>query len=352
MLEKEKIILKNYLLSHHTIAIIGLAKNAGKTTVLNQIIEEYIGHRIAITSIGFDGEKVDNITLKPKPRIMVYPNTLIATSVDCLKECYFDYEIIEKTDIRTPLGNVVIIEVKTAGLALVAGPSTNTDMKTIITLLYSYGACKVFIDGALFRKSIASYSVADGVILSTGASYNKDINKVVNDTSLLLKHLSLTEVKDEVKEIIEKHLSYPVLIIDCDYFVTFIKVESVVGNEEKIVDSIIGKTRCIYLNGAITPLFVDYLVKKRHVIEKLTIIINDATKVLLDPSDIDNLNNLNITLKVINKITVLALTYNPYSPTGYEFNDEEFKEKLTSITNLPVINILKDKEWLLWVNSG
>ncbi len=87
--------------------------------MLNQIINEYKGEIIAITSIGLDGEKIDNVTSRPKPRIRVYPKTIIATAYDCLKECYFDFLILEETDIRTPLGEIVIIQVSTEGLALV-----------------------------------------------------------------------------------------------------------------------------------------------------------------------------------------------------------------------------------------
>jgi len=338
--EKGNTMLKKFIGNHHTISIIGTAKNVGKTTVLNQIINEYKGTKMGITSIGLDGEKVDNISYKPKPRILVHENMLIATAKTCLEQCYFEYEIFEETDIRTGLGNIVIIEVKSSGLALVAGPSTNNEMLSIIALLNKHGVEKIFIDGALFRKSIASFKISDAVIFSTGASYSINLDKVVDDTILLVKNFNLRTVEDEAVRIAKAHKNFKVVIMDSDFFCTPMRIDSVAGNEELIIDQVIGKTRAIYINGAFTSNFVKHLINKRHEIERLTVVINDASQLLMEPSEILSLRKMNIDLRVVNRIEVIALTYNPYSPAGYSFDDEEFRSKLQERVTLPVINVL------------
>jgi len=190
------------------------------------VLLEYQNQVIGLSSIGLDGEKIDNITAKEKPRIKVYPLMIIATSLDCLKECYFDYEILEKTDISTPLGEIVIIRVLTEGLALVAGPSTITAMKAIKVSLEKYGVKKLFIDGALFRKSIASFKIADAAILSTGASYSKDIDKVVEDTSLLLEELTLSRVEDNIFKLLSNEKNS--LVLDSTFNIRYSKAKPIV----------------------------------------------------------------------------------------------------------------------------
>ena len=239
----ENIMLKKFIKDHHTISIIGTAKNVGKTTVLNQIIKEYQGIKIGITSIGLDGEKFDNLTYKPKPRILVHKNMIIATAKDCLEQCYFDYEILEETDIRTGLGNIVVIEVNSSGLALVAGPSTNNEMLSIIALLNKHGVEKIFIDGALFRKSISSFHISDAIIFSTGASYSISLDDVVEDTVILVKNFNLRTIDDEAVRIAKSHKNFKVVIMDSDFFCTPLKIDSVAGNEEYIINQVIGKTR-------------------------------------------------------------------------------------------------------------
>lgn len=63
-------LLKDY----KRVSIIGMEKNVGKTTVLNQLIED-IGMKkiVGLTSIGRDGEDTDVVTNTHKPRIYVFP---------------------------------------------------------------------------------------------------------------------------------------------------------------------------------------------------------------------------------------------------------------------------------------
>lgn len=57
--------------NYKTLSIVGMSKNAGKTTALNYLIEEAMdeGVILGITSTGRDGESVDLVTETEKPRI-------------------------------------------------------------------------------------------------------------------------------------------------------------------------------------------------------------------------------------------------------------------------------------------
>jgi len=58
---------------YKTISLVGMAKNCGKTTALNQIIMEAMDENLVlgITSIGRDGEKQDIVTYTEKPLIYI-----------------------------------------------------------------------------------------------------------------------------------------------------------------------------------------------------------------------------------------------------------------------------------------
>ena len=72
-----------------SLAIIGLSKNAGKTTCLNHIIaawqESGQTRPLALTSVGRDGELEDILSGNPKPRIYVPMGTLIASADGALQ---------------------------------------------------------------------------------------------------------------------------------------------------------------------------------------------------------------------------------------------------------------------------
>ena len=71
-----------------SLAIIGLSKNAGKTTCLNHIIAAWQEtsqlRPLALTSVGRDGELEDILSGNPKPRIYVQTGTLIASAEGAL----------------------------------------------------------------------------------------------------------------------------------------------------------------------------------------------------------------------------------------------------------------------------
>ena len=95
------------------ISFIGMCKNAGKTSVLNEVIKRSHENNesILLTSIGRDGEELDLVTNTKKPEIYIYKNDYIATARDLIKYCDITKEIVESTGIHTPLGEIIIIKV-------------------------------------------------------------------------------------------------------------------------------------------------------------------------------------------------------------------------------------------------
>ena len=73
-------------INNKAIGILGTAKNTGKTTTFNFLLEwsNLESIKVGLTSIGYDGEDIDNITGLPKPRIFVQKDNTIATAEQCL----------------------------------------------------------------------------------------------------------------------------------------------------------------------------------------------------------------------------------------------------------------------------
>ncbi len=68
------------------LGLAGTAKNTGKTTTTAAIIQELRMRDIKfyLTSIGYDGENIDNITGLPKPKLRVKTGDIVATAEKCL----------------------------------------------------------------------------------------------------------------------------------------------------------------------------------------------------------------------------------------------------------------------------
>ena len=112
-----------------TMSIVGMCKNAGKTTMLNWMLHhDRLQGTLGLTSIGRDGESTDVVTGTEKPGIFVREGTLIATAKDMLRLGDTTLEIMETTGIPTPLGEVVIFRARSDGNVQLAGPSITTQL--------------------------------------------------------------------------------------------------------------------------------------------------------------------------------------------------------------------------------
>ena len=224
----------------------------------------------------------------------------------------------------TPLGEIVIVEALKDQDILVAGPSTKHEMIDVVNRLKKYNPKKILIDGALFRKSLASTTVADALILATGASYAEDMQQVVNDTSEIVKQFQVKEISNDIKNL----LLTGNCVIQDNTEVLALEDVWIHSNPDLLHGILNEHSRYLYLQGALTDKIIQTLIKHREQLKKLTIIVNDATHILCSSNEYRKLSKMNTTVEVVSKSHLLFVSYNPTSPYGYEFHNKEFKQQL------------------------
>lgn len=120
--------LKN---KYSVVSIIGMAKNAGKTTALNYILEEAMdeGMCLGVTSTGRDGESTDLVTGTEKPRVYLEQGTIVSVPKGLYDLAEAGLEILRMTKYRTSLGRLMLCRVAESGYVQIAGPVTTADQK-------------------------------------------------------------------------------------------------------------------------------------------------------------------------------------------------------------------------------
>jgi len=169
-----------------SIGFAGTAKTTGKTTTPLHVLASAsrAGLRLALTSIGYDGENKDNITGLPKPRYWLEKGTCLATAQGCLKMGTARCGIHRVTGIRTVLGPVVIAEVETPGYVVLAGPNRKSDLRMVLEIFAGMGVEFTLVDGALNR--LVPLTAADGLVLSTGAALDERIPVIAAHAQALI----------------------------------------------------------------------------------------------------------------------------------------------------------------------
>jgi hypothetical protein len=180
-------------------------------------------------------------------------------------------------------------------------------------VLLQYGAETVIVDGAFGRKTIASTVVTENTILCAGAALNRDMRQVVAETLHVYKLLKSEQIDDELAAATEK-LSLAVVMENGD-----------VAGYERV---------------ALTNAFINELLGKH--VKNAMIIVQDASKLLIDMRSHERLERSNIKLMVRDSIRLLAVAVNPHSPYGYEFEAEEFKKAIEGSVETPVVDVVKD----------
>ena len=304
--------LVQQLQSVRSMSIVGMCKNAGKTTMLNWLLAHSgRGRVLGLTSIGRDGESTDVVTGTEKPSIFVPAGTLIATARDMLWLGDVTKEILVSTGIPTPLGEVIIMRARSDGYVQLAGPSITTQLKSVSQTFFDLGAEQSIIDGALGRKSLGARQVAEGIVLCTGASYHMRMEKVIADTVSIYRIMNLP------------------------------KAQTVPAAPEGTLEQCLKEQGEALVTGALTDSMVLPLLRA-GVLRKNRLVVADPSKVLLSPDTLDKMQLREVRLETAEAARTLCITVNPVSAYGWKFDKDEFRARLQEAVDVPVINVKEE----------
>ncbi len=318
------------------VVMIGMCKNAGKTTAMNSLIDELSKDKTrtaALTSIGRDGESRDLVTGTDKPAIYMYKGMIAATVDSLLNVCDVSREIIGLPGMYTSMGRVVIFRARSDGFVQLAGPSIVEQMSTLKNMLFGLGADCCIIDGALARRSPAASSAGGVCVLSTGASLGRDIDSVVDETAFAAEILSLGQM-DAPGESRGK-------------FTLFCGGEVFSSDEMADLNLLLKqrpeKEAVVLCEGAFTGSHAEQLYKGGADKEGLSIIAADGSRYLFKSDMYYNLKNAGVSFAVKNALKLAAITVNPVSAGGWKFDNKEFFDKMSTKSSVPVLNV-KDND--------
>ena len=335
-------LLQDLSKKYKTLSIVGMAKNAGKTTALNYLIEEADdeGICLGITSTGRDGETQDLVTGTEKPRVFLYEDTIVSVPTQLYDMAEAGLEIVKKSDYRTSIGDLLLCRVADSGYVQIAGPVATAHMKKMCEEMFSMGCRLILIDGAIDRKSIASPDTSDAIILSTGAVLSRSMNKVIEDTAHVVALYSLPELEAGVaRDIIIEHLSEDkIMLISKDGEPKVLNLATGLGSSRFIDDEIDENTEYVYIPGAFTNSVIADIHPNK--LKTVKFVLKDPTKIFINAMDWGQLRKRGFRPKVMKNIKIAAITVNPVAPSGYSFDHEVLRDSMQkALPDIPVIDV-------------
>jgi hypothetical protein len=337
--------------STRRLALVGLAKNTGKTEALAALLRELEaqGRRVGVTSVGRDGEERDVIDSRiEKPRVRLPAGSLLATTDGLLRASAIPYELLEDTGVRTPLGRVLIARLEGAGAIEVAGPSAAADVRAVSDTMLAHGAKQALIDGAIDRRAASSPDVADGLIIATGAVLDQDIDEVVLQTRDAVELVRMPSVDDDSEagpRLRELARTGDSVLVDEDLELSALPPRFLLTADSEQVAQLLDENpsaRWLIVAGALPERFLRGLLHPVHKRQReLVLVVADPTKVFLWKRGPEWFQRQGIVLRTLERIKLEAITVNPVAPQSHRFDSAQLRGALAeAIPDVPIFDVL------------
>lgn len=310
-----------------TLAIMGMTKNTGKTVALNHVLAQAAASatRVGVTSIGRDGEDHDQVYQVPKPPVLVWPGSLVATARITLQRAKARNKFIASTGIHSPMGEIVLVQVQEYGEMEIAGASRSTDQRKVIALLKQCGADMVLLDGALGRSHHASPAIADSVVLSTGAAIGGGMADVIRKTRDRLAILSIQEAPQATRALCANLFNQGgVGMWARDGSQIFAEPIATLNAGATILQYAKANIGTVAVTGAVGRTLWGALQTLAVHNPDMEIVVNDGTKLFVDHIELAALQRKGTQVLAQHAIRLAAITLNPFSPFGGSFDAQDF----------------------------
>ena len=328
------------ILKCDSLSIVGLEKNAGKTECLKYVLDNLPveSKRIAVTSIGIDGETVDQVTRTQKPEISLRQGMYFGTSEMHYRQRRLVSELIDVSDETTSLGRVVTAKALTGGKILLSGPSSSNSLRRWMRDMRRHDIDLVIIDGALSRLSSASPAVSQSLILATGAAYSANLTTLVSKTAHVVDLVNL-ELTSERNINTLMPLEKGVWFIDKSGELK--ELDAVTSLSRDIHFEGMDDCETLYVAGALVDGFLEK-VRKNKSLRQVELVVRDFTKIFVAPQQFRLFIKAGGRIRVLQRSKLIAVTVNPTSPSGYVLDSDTLCDRLSEAIGLPVYDLLKN----------
>ncbi|NLN73073.1 MAG: hypothetical protein GX140_02385 [Bacteroidales bacterium] len=325
------------ILNYKSIAIVGLEKNTGKTECLNYVVEKLSQRdiKIALTSIGIDGESIDAVTNTPKPEIELPKNTVFVTLEKFYNQRKLVSEVIDLSKTSGFLGRYVTARSLSKGKVILAGPSSTDELKSYLDKL-SENNNIVVVDGALSRLSLASPAITDCMILNTGAAVSTSAKQLVDKTKFTVDLINLPKANLKNRDDLLA-IENGIFGIDENDLQHKLDIPSGFLLSQNKTD-IFHYGKRIFVSGALSNQFLNFVISQPNSGHS-AIIVKDFTKVFATKDVFEKYIRCGGKIEVVERTNLLAVCLNPLAPNGFVFDSEGIRNKLSQAINMSVYDV-------------
>lgn len=327
-------------------AVFGLAKNAGKTTVFNAMVERAQWERIAVglVSVGVDGEERDVWSLREKPPVRVPAAGWVATASALLEQDAGTWEWVEETGLHSPLGPVVIARARTAAEVKLAGVNRSRGVAAVLKRLDRLGVQLALVDGAYDRKAAGDPWLTDTAVAVAGAALGPSVDAVVERVEEWWSVAALPAATSPVLQQAgrEARASGRLVGVRAEAVVS-LPYSSLLMQRSQWQQALAGPDwTALALPGALTESVLEGLHRRGH---PLDLILSDPTRCFVSRRGLRRWFRTGGRLFYLRPLQLRAWGINPVSPDGFYLDPQRMRERVEEVVRpVPVVDV-KQEGW-------
>ena len=336
-----------HITDYGSLSVVGMAKNVGKTVCLRALL----GHAfrqgqagaLAVTSVGTDGEAIDQVYKTQKPELTFYPGMLVQTAEQYYHRRRLSAEILDIGRESTACGRLVTARVKTPGKMIISGPAHTQGLQEYIRTAHGLGARTAIIDGALSRLSLASPFVSETMVLCTGAAVSKNMDDLVRKTSFQYRLLDLPLFLQTPSGRVAAEgllsVSSGVHGIGADGAAEDLRIPSLLQIDKHMekIEPYCREGAFLYVAGLLNDAFLNRLSARR---QRPDLVVSDFTKLFFSEAAYRAFLRAGSRILVLRQPKVVGVCVNPVSPDGYRLESAALRERMQEALGCAVFDVL------------
>ena len=312
-------------------AIVGLSKNAGKTSFLNWLIKQSKPCTYGILTTGRDGEEKDTVSGNKKPKVFIPKSSYFTTFDYVIKRHAADLTVCKKLLMKVTGKNIWLVKSNKDIFSEIIGPTTVSLQKELCEQMFTLGIDHIFVDGSLDRKSILLSDNVEQFFLIASAEYG-NIKQILSELKkvILLSSIPVLEDIEIAANIVYK----------TEEKIEDTKFNTLLGNEEKFISTISAEKNIqwIYFPGVITSrIFSHLFLYLKH--NPTKIYIKNPLQLQIQYQQLKKLLEV-CSIRTYTNLKIVGIGVNSFSVSGNHIDCRMLRDEIRAIFKyIPIFDI-------------
>lgn len=326
------------------IAILGLTPGAGKATTLGHLIRglQDSGTSVGVAAAGREEEDVEFTQTPRGTTVAARKGTVVATTESSQARASAKLEILERTEISTPQGPILIGRVLEDGDVEPVGPASAHELRHVIEAVARHTSGRVLIEGSFNRRSFAAPGIADAIIVAVGAALAPEIERAVASTRYYVDLFAMRACEPRVAEIFPvAEAEGAAVLLGPDHSVLGGIPWRSGGNAKLLLSQKPHSLARLVVPRSVGDDFVIPLLREKH---RFEIVVRDPMRIALSPVYYSAWQKLGGGITVVHRTDVLALSLNPTNPAGPDKDYDVFLSAFREgIPEVPCHDVIREE---------